>query len=639
MDRTIIIKEMHLRNFKGVSQRDISFTDRTEIAGQNASGKTTIVDAFMWLIFDKDSTGATKFSVRPLDKDGKPIHQIEIQVEAIVNVDGKDISLMKIQKEKWTKKRGEEKQEFSGNVNEYLMNGYPQSEKEYKAYISENICDNEDTFKMLTNPQTFINTEWKKQRQMLMSLVTEIKDDDILKSYPECEPLRTDIEMAKSVDDIKAKYQRTYKELKKDTDELPIRIDELSKQVINGNSDRLRADLTTCEKNIEELTAKDVKGDLRALQSRLRTAEADRSDRYTELASEKKSAYTKLKNDVETVDMDLNRLDRQKKALLEKCDEIADKQNTADDRIEKLKQKIADYKAMAITESDKKCFYCGQTLPESDIAEKIKEIESKKAKGISDCETEIAELDGLIKSGDAEIMKHQETITKIDEEAERQTDEARKLHTAYESFDMDIDTDDDERYTELTAEIEKIKAQIKSIEETDTTEIEKAIAEARNKAEEIKREIVAVEKSAEIERQIASYRDELKDTAQKMANAEKMLYLLETFTRAKMELVEKAINGKFKTVKFSLFETQINGGIREICTATVDGVRISDLNSGHKIVAGLDIINTLSEVYGIKAPVFVDNSETINDYNIPEIDTQLITLKVTEDKELIVKGG
>ena len=100
----IKLKSLHIENFKGIKSIDVSFGDKTKIKGQNAAGKTTIFDSFTWLLFNKNSAGDEKFNLRPLDSDGKPIHNVEIKVVAVLEVDGKDVEIAKTQKEKWVKK-------------------------------------------------------------------------------------------------------------------------------------------------------------------------------------------------------------------------------------------------------------------------------------------------------------------------------------------------------------------------------------------------------------------------------------------------------------------------------------------------------------------------------------------------------
>lgn len=131
----ITIKSIHIENFKGINMLDVNFSVKTKISGQNAVGKTTIFDAFTWLLFNKNSSGEEKFNVRPLDKDGNRIDNVEIKVSSILDVDGKEVELSKTQKQNWVKKRGTDTAVLQGNVNSFEIDGYPKSEADFKAYV------------------------------------------------------------------------------------------------------------------------------------------------------------------------------------------------------------------------------------------------------------------------------------------------------------------------------------------------------------------------------------------------------------------------------------------------------------------------------------------------------------------------
>ena len=133
----IILKSLHIENFKGIKSLEVNFSNKTRIKGQNAAGKTTIFDAFTWLLFNKNSAGEEKFNVRPLDKDGNRIDNVEIKVVAVLDVDGKEVELSKMQKQNWVKKRGTDTVTLQGNPNSYEIDGYPKSEADFKAYVSE----------------------------------------------------------------------------------------------------------------------------------------------------------------------------------------------------------------------------------------------------------------------------------------------------------------------------------------------------------------------------------------------------------------------------------------------------------------------------------------------------------------------
>ena len=250
----IKLKSLHIENFKGIKLLDVAFGDKTKIKGQNAAGKTTIFDSFTWLLFNKNSAGDEKFNLRPLDADGKPIHNVEIKVAATLEVDEKEVELAKVQKEKWVKKRGTDTSELQGNVNSFEIDGYPKSEKDYKEYISSLV--NEDLFKMLTNPQYFSNMKWKDQRDILMKFVSDVSDVELAQGNPEFADLIPELEKAPSTDDIQKKFSKVLSEWKKKQAEIPVRIDELSKSLVQIDVAERELAKNDLERRIAEIDEK-----------------------------------------------------------------------------------------------------------------------------------------------------------------------------------------------------------------------------------------------------------------------------------------------------------------------------------------------------------------------------------------------
>ena len=65
------LEKMVIENFKGTRKLTIDFAEETHIFGMNGTGKTTIPDAFSWVLFNKDSKGnapgSDNFREKPLD--------------------------------------------------------------------------------------------------------------------------------------------------------------------------------------------------------------------------------------------------------------------------------------------------------------------------------------------------------------------------------------------------------------------------------------------------------------------------------------------------------------------------------------------------------------------------------------------
>lgn len=219
----ILIKTLTMVNFKGVKNFTVDFKFITNIYGANASGKTTIFDAFTWLLFGKDSSDRKDFNVKPLDVKGDTRNRTENEVSAILEVDGHDISIRHIQKEKWTKKRGEEVAEFTGNEHLYFWNEVPVNAGEFQAKVNDLLPEN--IFKLITNPLYFNSQKWQDQRAVLSELAGEITDNFLVGKYPELQQLLNSLE-GKSLKEFKAKVALEKKNLKEALESIPARIDE-----------------------------------------------------------------------------------------------------------------------------------------------------------------------------------------------------------------------------------------------------------------------------------------------------------------------------------------------------------------------------------------------------------------------------
>lgn len=272
--KKVKLLSIHIQNFKGCKDRNIEFGEKTRIFGANATGKTTIFDSFKWLLFGRDSLGNSDFDVRPLDKDGKMIDNIEISVEAKISVGGDEYDLKKTQKQKWVKKRGTGITEFQGNVNEFEINGYPKSQKEFKEFIA-GIID-EEIFTLITDPAAFNALPWKKQREILMKFVGTFPDAEIAQTFGEkYAKLIPELRIA-STDDILKKYTKTKNALNKDMVEIPARIDEASKQLVIADVGALET-----EKTAKEVALQKVEDEISGGNSKLEEINSKREEIMT----------------------------------------------------------------------------------------------------------------------------------------------------------------------------------------------------------------------------------------------------------------------------------------------------------------------------------------------------------------------
>lgn len=665
--RKVKLLSMEIQNFKGCKGRTIDFVDDTKICGANATGKTTIFDAFTWLLFGKDSLGSADFDIRPLDADGKMIDNIEISVKARISVDDEEYELKKTQKQKWVKKRGTDTTEFQGNVNEFEINDYPKSQKEFKEFIA-GIVD-EDVFSLITNPTAFINLPWKKQREILMKFVGTFSDAEIAETFGERYlKLIPELKVA-GTDDILKKYTKAKNILNKDMVEIPARIDEVSKQLVIADVGALevekaakKVDLQKVEDEISggnsklvEINAKreeimNLKLHLSEIQNleNQKLMENSKQARENVATSERNEADVKHK--ISLLSDEINATHSNYEASKNKVERLQ-----ADWRNEKAKEYPAFTPLEPLSEDSLICPTCGQALPEEVKQKKIADYEARKIaakskyeKDKADFEKKRSESIERIEKAGKEAANDRDLYKTKEEELRKQMSELsvellnvqearKKADEELKSFPTIADVSENAEYIATTEKISALEQEIENMS-SDTSgraELETKKAVLKDEIAEISGKILAAD-NTKVKERIAVLEAEQKDVGQKIAEQEQMIDLVEDFIRTKMNMISEKINEMFEIVSFKLFDNQINGGLKETCECTIKGVRKSNLNNGHRIVAGLDIIRSLSNLYEVSCPIFMDNAESVNDFNIPDMDTQMIYLTVTDDKELKV---
>jgi exonuclease SbcC len=673
------IRSLHMENFKGIKSLDVNFSNKTSIKGQNAAGKTTIFDAFTWLLFNKNSAGEEKFNVRPLDKDGNRIDNVEIKVVAVLDVDGKEMELSKIQKQNWVKKRGTDTVTLQGNVNSFEIDGYPKSEADFKAYVS-GLAQSEDMFKMLTNPQYFSSLKWKDQRDILMRLATDVSDVELAQTDAKYAPLLGELEKAPSTDDIRAKFSKALSGWKKKQAEIPVRIDEAEKSKVDvdvAEQELAKVDLVRriaeCGKKMEN--AGSALGDLRSKEMQLQfdmsgmeqTMNRELSNKRSIMDAELRDCKNELEHFAVTISLKEKQISDNEKTITDADAErkkLGEQYNSEKAKAFDETPYLFDESKWIFDESTTVCSLCGQKLPADKIEQLKTDFEERKTKAKADAkrklndsksdfitqkESNLEEIKayGFAKKNLIEELtkKNADLNTEIDALKKQEQDAIAKkeeLSKQLSEIPSEADYSQNEEYAELKARHDEVLAEIENLKANgedaavETLKSEKEELQAR--LYEVNSTIAKASMNVEIDERIGQLQEEQKEIGQKVADQEQILYLLEEFIRFKLDKVSESINSHFKTVNFKLFEMQLNGGMKDCCECTVNGVPYSTLNSGHRIVAGLDIIRSLSELYGVSVPIFVDNAESLNEFNVPDMDAQLILLSVSEDKQLKVEG-
>ena len=637
---SIKIKSLTLENFKCHRNLVLHFNGgNASIYGDNATGKTSIYDALTWLLFGKDShgNGEKNIEIKPLGEDGEvKDHNAITAVEAVLLVNGEEVTFRRTYQEVWSTKRGSAEPTYDGNTSEYYIDGVPL--KKYAFTEAVGALVSEDAFRMLTSVSHFADgISWQNRREVLFSVANVAGDREIMLNDEKFFPL---IEgMGKlSLEDYKKKLlseKRTFVGAKTD---IPARISECQKTIEDVDG----MDFGAARAKIEALTA-----EKEAFESQL-------------LALERNTAAEGKRMEIREAQLELTALDNENKAY--RASQMAGAPDTAAMRnnlmrlrtqhdtkkrrvenekayIESLDRDIASARSRWIAVNGESfaggnCPTCGQTLPTAQLKAAADSFEAQKAKRLREIEqtanankeAKAAALD-RITSAEAEIAELESAITK----------EAGML-TAAESDVVSLE--DIVGYAEkreaIQRKIDALNGELADIM-TDTTS---ARAKLIGQISEIKNEVsswnayLGKESLLEYSRKrIEELQEDARRAAEKLDELEGMLFLIDEYSRYKTQFVEDSINSMFRIARFRLFREQANGGVEDRCDVVLDGIPYINLNSAAKTNVGIDIINTLSTAYGVSVPLFVDNAESVT--KLENSNNQIIRLVVSEeDKKL-----
>lgn len=639
---------MNLENFKGVKNFSlVTNGESVRILGDNATGKTSLFDAFLWLLFDKDSHNKKDFEIKPLDAAGNVTHNLDYSVEALFLIDGTEVTLKKVYTENWVQKRGLASKEFSGHKTKYYINDVPQStQKEYNNFVAEIV--QEEIFKLITSP-SFFNEQikWQDRRKLLIDICGDISDEDVFASDNQLKGLELILKGRKLEDHRKVVSERQ-KAINNDLKMIPVRIDEINKSFPEGSIDleKVKSELAEIEIEIDSN---------KTLIHNIQNGQA---------LQDKQLELSKVENDIEKVKRSFESDSKDKLYQLQ-----------AKLQEEQSNKKIND---MKISEQKSSIEYANNDLKriEEDLVKlrnDWKEVNGSQHEHVEECVCPTCEQDLPVDQIDAARKKALESFNKkkseklalIDSKGKSIAQSKNKFLEDIKVFTANIEKFEsirDEKVKQiekLTVEIETLKTNIKDVSESPEyfklvnvkQDLEREIAGIKNQsvqaADDVKNANVQLEmKKRELNEEISQYAniDNLKARIQEYEDQEDVLtkeyqklehqlFLTEEFIRRKVELLTEKINSKFKLARFKLFENQINGGLQEVCETTYNGVPYSSLNNAMRINIGLDIIATLSNHFGIVAPIFVDNAEAVTRLN--DIDAQLISLVVSEEDKIL----
>nr|UWD70784.1 MAG: AAA domain protein [Bacteriophage sp.] len=648
--REIKLKSLILVNFKGVRNLEVVFTDqRTIISGDNGTGKTTIFDAFTWLLFGKDSTGRSdsNFNIKTIDPlTKKPILHLEHSVTGVISVDGKEMKLQRNYVEKWVKPRGTTEETLKNHETEFYLNDVKlATKKEYESEVAAILT--EDIFRMITNPFYFISLKVDAQKELLFDMAGGISDDEVAAIKPEYIELLAQLS-GRSLSQFSKEVAAKKKACNDVLAVIPSQIDTARRlmpesedwEALEIELQKKKQRLTEIDNQITDKSKINEQENQRKLEIQRTIGDKRMSlvNRQNEIrasaGAERNEVMMKLKDleynhKSETRDLELNR------SSLSNCESeiqrIEDTLSVLRNEYRKINAETIQYPEGAFV-----CPTCKRQLEVDDIEakqnellanfnqNKAKRLKENKYKGFSLVELKKkkeAERDSII----SKIKESEDRIVLIEREIEVQ-----KANMP-EAPDVDAMIKNDPTCISLNNEIADLNNQL-NIESkpVDVSELRFAKSSLDDNIQELYKRLAKRDQIERAKKEIEELEEKRIQNNQAKADLEKWEFTVMSFQKDKdAKLIEK-INSMFEVVSFSFVTEQLNGGEKLTCVCTVNGTPYPDVNTAGKVNAGLDIINAICKYKGVSAPIFIDNSESVNKI-IPTI-SQVINLVVSKDK-------
>lgn len=649
--KEVRLHSLTLKNFKGIS--NFVFTpggNNADVLGGNASGKTTLNDGWLWLLFDKDSQNKSKFEIKTLDSNNNVIHKLHHEVEGILSVNGKMVTLHKIYKEKWTITRGTSDESFSGNETDYYIDGVPKKKKDYETFVNEIV--KEDVFKLMTSP-TFFNeqVDWKDRRRTLIEVAGNVTDQEVIDSNEKLNGL-AEILGDRSTEDHKKVIIASQAKINEELKFIPVRMDEIRKGMPTeeDQTETWNARTIELEKLLDE-NATEIHNinNGQAIQDKkneIKNAEYELADLKRSLEGDSKDKEYALKARLQEEESNLNIMKSKGSSIVV---EITTMQTLIQNKQARKSELLAQYNEADKSEfthtGEHNCPTCKQELPKEQVS-------AVREKALADFNTnrtnKLTSINAAGKELKAEIETLNAKLEMLEKDKLKQVDLVNEKKKVVDKLNIDLKSHQDSivdvstspEYVNKHNKIQGLKTELNLLNDNAISlvislrEKSEVLRKERNELNELIAKFAGIEASkkriVELEAQEKKLTGEYKRLARE-------LYLIEQFVKTKVDLMEELISNKFELARFKLFKQNVNGGVEDTCEVTYNGVPFSSLNNASRINVGLDIIRTLSKHYGIQAPIFIDNAESVT--NIIEMDAQVIRLIVSgNDKTLRIEG-
>ena len=611
--------QIHIEHFKSIKDLVVPFGQVTELSGRNGSGKSSVYDAFLWCLFGRDSLGQAQFDVEPRNTFGVVqggIPTVELSIDGHM--------LKRELHDKAPKAR-------------FMVDGVTKSMLEYKSFVAGMI--DEGTFKTLTDVHAVCQMHWTERRKLLLTLAGDIPGPQGFDS------LLAELN-GRDMKEFKDLHQKERLRVVKERDSIEPRIDELERGLVELD----RGDGSAVAER-ERLT-----GELETLKS-ARTGLLHDEQSRNEILAQVQGLRTKqvereafLRNDTSRVTALI-----QEKAKIQQADQtwqseqgerifcaaekerlLSNQRQSIEDSQSELEQCRVKYKAEAVPieynlNHTGDCPTCGQPLPQDRMDEIIKTAKQRHQNDVREQQQELQVITSRGNCLQDRITETQVVIEKLEGEIAALNNEIEAEIGKREAWqnenvirlaqidkeiseDVKVAPENDQEWLDMQVDIEALAVGESVAEQINI--IENQCSELNMELVKVNQVLAQADRTVQDKARIEELEALEQEHIKKILEIDKRLKRIDEYVAKESADIEKAVNGMFKHVKWSLFNRLKNEKVEPCCTPMLNGVQYSNLSYGERILVGLDIATVLAAHYGVVVPLFVDNAESYT----PEIE-------------------
>lgn len=645
----IKLLNMRVENFMCYASKDFDFYAITKLMAKNGVGKSTIAAAYLWCLFNCDYELKDNPVVRR-EVGGVPVDDMDVSVELTLDVDGKEVTMKKVQKRTYKEavKDGKIVTTVSDN-NSYYINSVPKTLTAFNEYLGINM----KMFKACSNINAFLSRKPDEMREYLFSLIESVTDLDMARSRKELAELVLMLEKY-TAEEIRSMNKLISSNVDKQSPVIDGQIKEKERDIqIKQDTDTSDLEMlrNSLKEQIVDCIAKQTDNDkLLAEYDKTSADILDLKFKQGDLSRKANEDNIKAKREIEDKIADKKFLVKQTEKTIsetERCIELSKKTiESITDYLNVERKKWTEENNRQFDENSLICPYCGSEYGEDKKEQLRADFKKHKAdmlKSITDngnlYADRLSKEKKTLADLEAELPEHEESLGMLNTAIEVLTEQLTELP-------QEIDITDSEEYKALANEIAEKEQAIHKANDilAVKAELKAQESELRQQLSECERKI-AESNTEKDEQRLEELRAEQRTQEQNKANAEKILDLLDELDKAKNETLSDSINSHFSLVKWKLFELNKSGGYKSVCIPTVDGKSILTTmsNKGNRILGRVDICNSIQKISGMSVPIILDDSESLDSINQKKVaemvDSQLIMLIVNDSEKLEIVEG